>query len=117
MNKRINLVRKELKLSQEAFGYRLGITKAAISRIESGLNNASEQTILSICREFNVNEKWLRNGQGDMFMKLSRAELAARIVGSALSSEDEFIHNIFIALGQLSPEEWNAVKKFIAKLK
>ena len=64
MNERIKRIRKEAKLSQEEFGNKLGITKASISRIESGINNPSDQTIMLICREFNVNEEWLHTGKG-----------------------------------------------------
>ncbi len=64
MNNRIKEVRKKLGLSQEEFGRRLSITKASISRIESGINNPSDQTIKLICSEFNVNEEWLRTGAG-----------------------------------------------------
>ena len=64
MNERIKLIRKEAKLSQEDFGNRLSITKASISRLESGINNPSDQTISLICKEFNVNEDWLRTGAG-----------------------------------------------------
>lgn len=64
MNERIKRIRKEAKLSQEEFGNKLGITKASISRIESGINNPSDQTIMLICREFNVNEEWIRTGKG-----------------------------------------------------
>lgn len=64
MNERIKLIRKEANLSQEDFGNRLSITKASISRLESGINNPSDQTISLICKEFNVNEDWLRTGEG-----------------------------------------------------
>ena len=65
MNDRILQVRQhpKINLSQEAFGKRLGLTGSGISLIESGRRNASEQVILSICREFNVNERWLRSGE------------------------------------------------------
>lgn len=117
MNERIKELRKELGLSQEAFGKRLGVSKAAISRIESGLNSISNMNIVSICREFSVNEDWLRTGSGSMFAELSRAELAAKIVGNALGSNDEFVINTFIALGQLTPAEWDVIKKFVKKIK
>ena len=69
MNERIKLVRlhPSIKLNQSAFGERLGITAAGVSRIESGERNPSNQIILAICRAFNVNEKWLRTGEGEMF--------------------------------------------------
>lgn len=117
MNERIKELRKELALSQDAFGERVGVTKGAISRLENGTNNITSQMVVSICREFNVSEEWLRTGNGSMFVELSRAELAAKIVGNALATDDEFILNTFIALGQLSPSDWEVIKRFIDKIK
>ncbi|MFR5969575.1 MAG: helix-turn-helix domain-containing protein [Clostridium sp.] len=67
MNKRIMLLRKELNLTLEKFGQRIGVTRAAISNIETGNRKVTEQMFKSICREFNVREDWLRNGNGEMF--------------------------------------------------
>lgn len=75
MNERVKQLRKALGLSGEKFGARLGVTRTAVSLIESGKNNLSEANILSICREFNVNEDWLRTGSGDMFSALSQLSL------------------------------------------
>ncbi len=117
MNERIKELRKTLGLSQEAFAERLGLKGSAVSHLESGRRNVTTQNINAICREFGVNEEWLRTGSGDMFEKMSRAEKAAQIVGAALGSGDEFILNTFIALGQLSPNEWEIIKKFVDKIK
>lgn len=116
MKDRFKKLRKMLGLSQEAFGKRIGITKASVSQIENGANLASNSTIKCVAREFGVNEHWLRTGEGAMFEEISRAEKAAQIVGAALGSEDDFILNTFIALGQLSPAEWDIIKKFVKKL-
>lgn len=78
MNERIKALRKHLKISQDTFGRRIGITGASVSRIESGENEPSPQTIVFICKEFNVSETWLRSGVGDMF-KASSSE-AERLV-------------------------------------
>ena len=67
MNERIKELRKVLKISQEKFGARIKISGASVSKIESGENNPSEQTLSLIVSEFNVSENWLRNGVGDMF--------------------------------------------------
>lgn len=67
MNERIKEVRKALGLSGEKFGNHIGVKRSAISDIERGRNGVSEQNIKSICREFNVNEDWLRTGNGNMF--------------------------------------------------
>ena len=68
MNKRIKELRRQLGLSQEEFGKRIGIGKSAVSKLENGENEPSEQTILSICREFRVNYFWLTEGKGDVFI-------------------------------------------------
>ena len=66
MNNRIKEVREYFKLSQGAFGQRIGLAKSGISRIENGRNGTTDQTIKSICREFGVSEEWLRTGEGSM---------------------------------------------------
>lgn len=70
MNTRLYHLRKLLKLSQEDFGKRLGVTGASISRLEKGERNITEQMILSTCREYNINEAWLRDGKGEMFLPI-----------------------------------------------
>jgi transcriptional regulator with XRE-family HTH domain len=117
LNNRIKELRKALKLSQEAFAARIGLKGSSLSLIESGHRNITNQNIISICREFGVNEEWLRTGDGSMYLKKSRAEQAADIVKKTLNTDDEFILNTFIALGQLSPAEWNMVKNFVDKIK
>jgi transcriptional regulator with XRE-family HTH domain len=64
INERIRQIRKENKLTMEQFGKRISISKVSVSRIESGINNPSDQTIMLICKEFNINEEWLRYGTG-----------------------------------------------------
>lgn len=68
MNERLKRIRKELDLSQEEFGKRLGITGGGISKLEKGERNLTEQMLKSICREFKVNYLWLTEGLGEMFM-------------------------------------------------
>lgn len=69
MNERIRELRKALGLTLEKFGEHVGVQKSAISKIEKGIANITDQMFKSICREFNVNPDWLRNGQGEMFNK------------------------------------------------
>lgn len=77
MNERLKELRKTLNMTLEKFGDHLGMGKSAISRMESGVSNITEQTIKSICREFNVHENWLRNGCGPMFEPEPQDEFAA----------------------------------------
>ena len=74
MKDRIKLLRKKEKMSQEEFGRKIGIGKSSVSKIELGENNPSDQTIMLICSIFNVNEVWLRTGEGgeeNMYSKMS----------------------------------------------
>lgn len=76
MNDRIKKLRKYLNLTQQEFAERIGMKRNSITLIEGG-RNTSDQTIFAICREFNVNEKWLRTGEGDMLKADADDELKA----------------------------------------
>lgn len=107
MNERIKKLRRKLELSQEEFGERLEITRSSISRIESGINNPSDQTIKLICSEFHVNENWLRTGQGgdeNMFKKEfpnNEYMAYATLIGNGANDR---IKEAIIKYGRLSPE-------------
>lgn len=118
MNLRIKEIRKEFRLNQEDFADRLGIGKTAISKIELGINNPSEQTIKLICQQFNVNEDWLRNGNGEMLNKLNRDE-EITIWSSKITRNDydvpfakEFVH----MLTRLDVEDWKTLEKITKML-
>ena len=72
LGERIKKLRIVLSLSQREFGERIGISKTSVSRLEKNERNPSEQTIKSICREFNINYAWLKDGIGDMFLNTSK---------------------------------------------
>ena len=72
MNERIIELRKSLNLSQTDFGKQIGISKSSISDIEIGRISISERTIISICSKFNVNEEWLKTGNGNMFLEYDK---------------------------------------------
>lgn len=103
MNERIRELRKNLGLTMEKFGERLGVGKTAISGIESGRRNASDQLIRSICREFNVREEWLRNGNGKIYDS-SKGKLLAYLEQIA-HGNDDFIKDlieVYMELDQTS---------------
>ncbi|RKI63257.1 XRE family transcriptional regulator, partial [bacterium 1xD8-6] len=87
MRERVRELRKSLNLTLEKFGSKLGVGKNAISRIETGKSNLTEQMFKSICREFNVNPEWLRNGTGDMFLELDEDGIIAGWVGKVLKDK------------------------------
>ena len=68
MNERIRKLRKTLGLNQTEFGKRIGVKQSSMAGYETGVRIPLDSVILSICREFNVNEGWLRTGNGEMFL-------------------------------------------------
>lgn len=113
MKERVKTLRKQLSLSQDAFGKRLGVTGAGISKIESGDRGITEQMILAICREFNVREEWLRNGIGDMFVDFSEDEF---VKAAASLSDDTFVRNLIIEYWKLDDDNKKLFRNFIQKL-
>ena len=113
MNERLKLIRRELSLSQEAFGKKLGVTGAGISKIESGDRNLTEQMILAICREFNVREEWLRNDNGEMFLDFTEDEFTK---AAANLSNDAFVRSLIIEYWKLDEDSRRLFREFIYKL-
>lgn len=104
---RIKEIRKGAGLTLEKFGAKIGITAASMSTIENGKSNPSGQTVLMICREFNVNEDWLRDGKGEPFMQLSREESIAAYVGSLTGGHITDIEESIIKfMAETTVEEW-----------
>ena len=67
MKDRIKKLRKSLDMTQQEFAERIGVKRNTIGQYEIGRNEPIDTVINLICREFNVNEEWLRNGEGEMF--------------------------------------------------
>lgn len=72
---RVREIRKELGLTLEKFGEKLGVKKNAISQLENGRNALTDQMVKAICREYNVNYDYLMNGEGEMFDDLPQTVL------------------------------------------
>ena len=118
---RVKKVRKYKEMTMEKFGERLGVTRTAISNIEKGYRGLTEQMLKAICREFNVNETWLRTGDGDMPQKLSEEEEIADLVSDVLENgkNNEFygiILEIIRTYNELSPGSQEVIKNFSKKL-
>lgn len=117
MCERIKILRKTLKLTQQAFAETLGLSRDTIANVEGGRIEIKDIFILSICREFNVNETWLRTGEGEMFIELSRDEQIAEFVGRTLSTESESFKKRFIAmLAKLDESDWKTLEKIALEL-
>lgn len=114
INERVRILRKELGLTVEAFGEKLGMSKSSVSGIENGRNGASEQTIRLICSTFGVDYFWLTEGKGDMFVD----SMDALIDGMAAEKHwDDQTISIMKKLYNLPPDQFDIVCRLIDNLK
>lgn len=112
MNERIRKLRKHLDMTQREFGERLGIKGNTIANYELGRNEPIDAVISLICREFNVNEEWLRTGTGEMFVEMDKEDMlfewAGRVLGSRSNS---FKKNFVKMLMSLTEDEWELLER------
>lgn len=113
MNERLKILRKTLKLSGEKFGEKIGVKRSAISQIETGKNNLSDQIIKNICTVYNVSEEWLRTGEGEMFIETKESFL--NNISKQFSLDDLDIKIIESYLN-LSPDGREFIKNYIKSI-
>ena len=117
MNERLKKLRKALDLTQQKFADTLGVKRNTVGQWECGINAITDQVITSICREFNVNEEWLRNGSGDMFLPTDRNADIAKLTKQLLNEESDSFKNRFVSmLANLTVEEWEFLERKAKKL-
>lgn len=113
---RVKAIRTEKKMTMEQFGEKLGVQKSAISKIEKDKVNLTEQMFLLICREFGVNEVWLRTGEcgiENMFTKLSDDDRYSINLGKLSITENQLAKNMLNAIAEASPEKLKHIEEFM----
>jgi len=113
INDRFKSIRKELKLSQEAFGAKLGITNSAVSKIEKGENKVTESLIKLLRSEFNVDPFWLEDGKGEMFTAIPESIIEELVDEFKLDDYDKMIIQTYL---EASDEQQKAIKDFLLTL-
>ena len=117
MKDRIKALRKALSLNQTDFGSKIGVKQSAVAAYESGSRTPLDSVIVSICREFGVNERWLRTGEGEMLMHLSREEEIMRFAATVIRDpSSEFQRRFVSVLARLTPEQWQLMEQMAHKL-
>lgn len=117
MKDRIKQIRKKAGLTQVEFGEKLGVKGNTVTGYETGLRNPTDAVILSICREFSVNEDWLRTGQGDMFKPQTKNEELLSFVNDVMELEDDsFKKKLVNALTKLDTKDWEYLETIASKL-
>ena len=116
MHNRIKEIRVSLGLNQSDFGNKIGLGQAGVSALEKGIRGITDRNIQLICEKFNVNEEWLRNGEGEMFLDVSEEDEFMRAATELRISGDEGIMQAVIEYWKMSPEQRELIKNFIINI-
>lgn len=117
MNERIRNLRRELDLTQQEFADKIGIKRNTIAMYETGRNAPIDAVVSLICKTFNVNEKWLRDGEGEMFAQISKENKLMQWAGEVLSEEnDSFRHRLISALSVLDDRDLKDLERVLTKM-
>lgn len=117
MKDRIKKIRKELDLTQQEFADKLGMSRDNIGGYETGRRSPSDAVISLICVKCNVNEHWLRDGTGEMFLPKDRNTDLAELTKKLLDEEeDSFKNRLISVLANLTEEQWELLADMAEKL-
>ncbi len=119
IGERIEILRKDLSMSRRVFGERLGVSESVIVNIEyDRLKRPDQKESLYklICKEFNVNEEWLRTGNGEMFVPLTRNQLITDFATDLIMEDNTFKKRLVEALAKLDESEWEVLEKLAENL-
>lgn len=116
MNERLKQLRKVLKLTQQEFADKLNIKRGTIANYEIGRNEPIDAVITLICKEFGVNEVWLRTGEGgeeNMFTQVSDEDRFSLSLGKLSMTDNRFLQNALITLAETEPEKLKIIEEFM----
>ena len=116
MNERIKQLRSRLGMTQQEFADKLGIKRGTLANYEIGRNEPIDAIISLICREFEVNEVWLRTGEGgdeNMFAKLDEDDRFSINLGKLSTTENQLAKNMLNAIAESSPERLKHIEEFM----
>ena len=115
LNDRIKALRKSLGLTQKNFADSVSLKRQTIASYEIGKITPSDSTISLICKVFNVNPDWLKDGKGEMFIERTRDEQIAEFVGS-IAETDSFKQRFVAMLSALDEKDWETLQKISLRL-
>ena len=114
MHERLRKIRRMEDLTQEEFGKRVGVKRNTIAQYEMGRNEPIDSVIALICKEFSINEEWLRYGKGEIYKPKTIKEELVDLTDKLLSEEStSFKNRLISALAKLTEEQWDVLEKVI----
>ena len=116
LNERLKELRKTLKLTQQEFADRIHVSRGALAVYEIGRNEPIGAVVDLICREFDVNEHWLRTGEGEMFIAKTPGDEIAAFMGDILRGEPDFRQRFIAVLSRMTADEWKVLERKVLEL-
>lgn len=110
---RVKKIRKDLGMTLEKFGERLGVGKTAISKIEKGERSLTTQMLKAICNEYRVNYEYLESGIGEPFSDVPRDTVDALCQEFNLDAFDKAIIEEYLKMDEHSRQ---IVKDYIRRI-
>lgn len=110
MNERIRILRRSLGMTQQEFAKKIGSTQNILANYEIGRRSPSGSVVDNICKTFNVNEAWLRTGEGEMFISSPNSVLDALVREYSLSETSRIMIERFL---RLKPAQMDAVLEYM----
>jgi len=117
MNERVRQLRKEiLKLTQQEFAKSINISRSNLGGIETGAVSVTNRVLSDICNEYGVNDNWIRNGEGEVFVDLSEDEYIASLMGDIIATDDKFMKNMIKVFSELTDEQRDFLMDLMNKM-
>ena len=116
INERISVLIAEIGITKTAFANKLKVSQSFVSQICSGNSGVSDRTVVDICDKFNVNETWLRFGEGSMFVERTREEEIALFLGKVADGPNNFKKRLISVLANLDEDGWQLLADMAEKL-
>lgn len=117
MNERIKRLRNTLQMTQQEFADRIKVKRNTVATYEMGRSVPSDSAIALICKEFSVNETWLRTGTGDMFLQENKDTQISQMLDEVIkANESDFKRRLISALSKLDDDGWDCLEKLVENI-
>ncbi len=115
LNLRIKEIRNEFQMTQQQFANRLGIKRSNVGKYETNVNIPSDAVISLICKEFNINEEWLRTGTGEKYLHASDLQDEYTLAVNQIDANDPRAKNLILEYWKLSPKDKELFMDFMER--
>lgn len=117
MNERIKQIREYLEMSRSEFGKKLGVSGDVVNNLERGRVEIKEDRIKLICSVFDVDESWLRTGNGEMYQPSTKNQEISDFLNDIMELDDKKFKKRFIeSFARLEEKDWEHLEEIVTKL-